>query len=258
MPDFTNIIYTEENSISWIQLNRPEKLNAFTKDMWEEFYETVELAKNSKTGVVVVSGVGRAFSAGDDIKAMYELKNKEEADNFFNTLLKVFESLLEIEKPMIGMVNGLAYGGGFEILLLMDVVIATKESKFALSEAKLGLIPPAALSFGYTILGIKQINRLSLIGEAIDVYEAQRIGLVDCIAEKDDLRNKTLEIAWKIISNATHSVQFIKKWSNTHKDKSKFIELINVLTMFSLDSNARKRMEDFVTKRKENEVGIFC
>ncbi|MGC9258032.1 enoyl-CoA hydratase/isomerase family protein, partial [Desulfurella sp.] len=256
--DFKNIIYTEENDISWIKLNRPEKLNAFTKNMWEEFYETVELAKNSKTGVVVVSGIGRAFSAGDDIQAMYELKNKEEAENFFNTLLKIFGSLLEIEKPAIGMVNGLAYGGGFEILLLMDVVIATKESKFALSEAKLGLIPPAALSFGYTILGIKQINRLSLIGEAIDAYEAQRIGLVDCITEKDDLRNKTLEIAWKIISNATHSVQFIKKWSNIYKDKSKFIELISELTMFSLNTNAKKRMEDFVTKRKENEIVIFC
>mgnify|MGYP001626416089 CR=1 FL=1 len=258
MVDFKNIIYTEENDISWIKLNRPEKLNAFTKNMWEEFYETVELAKNSKTGVVVVSGIGRAFSAGDDIQAMYELKNKKEAENFFNTLLKIFGSILEIEKPAIGMVNGLAYGGGFEILLLMDVVIATKESKFALSEAKLGLIPPVALSFGYTILGVKQINRLSLIGEAIDAYEAQRIGLVDCITEKDDLRNKTLEIAWKIISNATHSVQFIKKWSNTYKDKSKFIELVNELTTFSLNINAKKRMEDFVTKRKENEVGIFC
>ncbi|MEM0232381.1 MAG: enoyl-CoA hydratase/isomerase family protein, partial [Candidatus Methanomethyliaceae archaeon] len=85
---------------------------------------------------------------------------------------------MSIEKPLIGMVNGLAYGGGFEMLLLMDIVIATKDSKFALPEINLGLIPPIALSIGYSVLGLKQANRLALIGESIDSYEAQRIGLV--------------------------------------------------------------------------------
>lgn len=250
MLDFENIIYNEEDNISWIKLNRPEKLNALTKQMWEEFYESLDLAKKSDTQLIILTGIGRAFSAGDDIIAMHELKNEDEATQFFFTLLRSLESLLNIEKPVIGMVNGLAYGGGCEILLLADIVIATENSKFALPEIKLGLIPPIALSVGYAQLGIKQINRLALTGEAIDVYEAKSIGLVDYITSEDNLKNKTLKTAWTLLENAPYSIQFIKKWSNKCKIKFELNEAISELIKLSLKEESKKRMEGFINKHR--------
>ncbi|MGE4546259.1 MAG: enoyl-CoA hydratase/isomerase family protein [Desulfurella sp.] len=257
MSAFKNIIYIKESNITLIQFNRPNKLNSFTKEMWEEFYQSLELAKSNKTKLVVITGIGKAFSAGDDIPSMYELKTKEEALNFFHTLEKPFESLLDCEKPLIGMVNGLAYGGGCELLFFMDTIVAAKDSKFALPEAKLGLIPPIALSVGYNVLGIKQINRLALTGEAIDVYEAQRIGLVDYIVESDQLKNKTLEIAWKIISNSNQPTQFIKNLSNKHKFKVGLADIIEKLAVFSIDTESKQRMEAFINKKNETS-SIFC
>jgi enoyl-CoA hydratase/carnithine racemase len=96
---FKNIIYTEEDdNITWIQFNRPNKLNAFTKEMWEELYQSLELAKSNKTKLVVITGIGKAFSAGDDIPSMYELKTKEESLSFFRILEKSFKSLLDFKK----------------------------------------------------------------------------------------------------------------------------------------------------------------
>lgn len=255
---FKNIIYTEEDdNITWIQFNRPNKLNAFTKEMWEELYQSLELAKSNKTKLVVITGIGKAFSAGDDIPSMYELKTKEESLSFFRILEKPFKSLLDFKKPVIGMVNGLAYGGGCELLLFMDIVVSSKYSKFSLPEAKLGLIPPVALSVGYNVLGIKQINRLALTGEAIDVYEAQRIGLVDYIVESDKLKDKTLEIAWKTISNSNGPIQYIKSLSNKHKFKLELADIIEKLAVFSIDTESKQRMEAFINKKDETS-SIFC
>lgn len=255
---FKNIIYTEEDKITWIIFNRQNKLNAFTKEMWEELYQSLELARSNKTTMVILTGTGQAFSAGDDIPSMYELKTKEESLNFFYVLEKPFKSLLDFEKPVIGMVNGLAYGGGFELLLLMDIVIATTDSKFSLAETKLGLIPPIALSVGYNVLGIKQINRLALTGEVIDVYEAHRIGLVDFIVDSDQLKNSTLSIAWKIMSNAQQSTQFIKKRSNKIKIGSELAEMVKALSSLSIDKESKERMETFIRKKQKEEISIFC
>ncbi|OSS41252.1 Enoyl-CoA hydratase [Desulfurella amilsii] len=257
MPAFKNIIYTEEDNITWIQFNRPNKLNAFTREMWEELYQSLELAKGNKTTLVVVTGTGKAFSAGDDIPSMYKFKTKEESLNFFSILEKPFESLLDFEKPLIGMVNGLAYGGGCELLFFMDIIVAGKDSKFALPETKLGLIPPGALSVGYNVLGIKQINRLALTGEAIDVYEAQRIGLVDYIVEPDKLKDKTLEITRKILSNSKQPMQFIKRLSNKRRIKVELANMIEKLAAFSIEEESKQRMGAFINKKNETS-DIFC
>ncbi len=257
--EYKNIIYSTDENITQIKFNRPQKLNAFTKNMWEEFTQAINEANTNNTKLIIIYGDDRAFSAGDDIPSMYNLNNNDEAHEFFTTLEKSIYSLINTEKPLIGSVNGIAYGGGCEILLLMDIVIATKESKFALPEARLGLIPPIALTVGYNVIGLKQLNRLALIGEAIDVFEAQRIGLVDCVVENHQLKDKTFEIAWKIIANDYSAINFIKKWSNKHKLQlqKEVNEVIKNLSDLTLSSQSKIRMQSFIEKRQE-EISLFC
>ncbi len=109
------------------------------------------------------------------------------------------------------MVNGLAYGGGCEMLLCTDVNIASNKSTFALPEIKLGLIPPVALSIGYDLFGIKKLKRMALTGEAIDAYQAQDIGIVDYIVDENNLKSKTLEIISMILANAPNSIKSLKR-----------------------------------------------
>jgi enoyl-CoA hydratase/carnithine racemase len=258
MSGYTNINYDVDENITYIKFNRSEKLNALTKTMWEEFADALKKADKNNTKLIIISGNEKAFSSGDDIPSMFYLKDQEESINFFQRLENVANFLMDIKKPLIAQVSGIAYGGGFEILLFMDIVIASKDSKFALPEVKLGLIPPFALTVGLSTLGFKTINRLVLIGEAIDVFEAYNIGLVDYIVQTDQLKDKTLEIAWKIISNGPN-VSAVKKWSNKHKHKHKeeIKEIIKELSSLALSDQAKIRMQNFIDKKQER-ISLFC
>lgn len=95
---------------------------------------------SSDSRAIVITGNGRAFSSGDDIGSMTSLNDQREAEDFFNALLYAVDGLIYTNKPVIGAVNGLAYGGGCEILLFMDVVISTRSARFSIPEGRLGLI----------------------------------------------------------------------------------------------------------------------
>ncbi|MEM3833017.1 MAG: enoyl-CoA hydratase/isomerase family protein [Thermoprotei archaeon] len=249
MQNFTRVQYIVENKIGWILLNRPEKLNALDEETWKELHYISEFANNDNTQVVVITGTGRAFSAGDDILAMYSLNNINEAYKFFHTLLDTVLSLINMKKPLIAAVNGLAYGGGCELLLLADVVISVQDAKFAIPEGRIGLIPPIALSVGHNMIGLRHIARLILTGEPIDVYEAQRIGLVDYIVPNSQLKDKTIEIAQKIMLNGTQAIKTMRSWLS--KYRIEFIkDAIEELAKISITKEAKEGMKAFLEKRK--------
>lgn len=247
--NFTKILYSVEDNISWIILNRPEKLNALDKETWIELRYAAELANNDSTRVVVMTGVGRAFSAGDDILNMYSLNSIDEANEFFHALLDTVILFINMKKPFIAAVNGLAYGGGCELLLLADVVISVQSAKFAIPEGRIGLIPPIAISVGHSMLGLRHIARLILTGEPIDAYEAQRIGLVDYVVPDDQLKSKTIEIAQKIMLNGTQAVKIMRAWLGKHRIE--FIrDAIEELAKISITAEAKEGMKAFLEKRR--------
>jgi enoyl-CoA hydratase/carnithine racemase len=249
MDKFTRILYNIEDKITWIILNRPEKLNALDDETWRELYLASKLADNNETRVIVITGTGRAFSAGDDIHAMYSLSDMNQASKFFNTLLNTIISFINMKKPLVAAVNGLAYGGGCELLLLADIVISVPEAKFAIPEGRLGLIPPIALSIGYKTIGLRNISRLALTGEPINSYEAQRIGLVDYIVPAEQLKSKAIEIAQKIMLNGPHATQIIRSWLNKHRIEL-LKEAIEDLAKISITDEAKEGMRAFIEKRQ--------
>ncbi|MGC8949556.1 MAG: enoyl-CoA hydratase/isomerase family protein [Thermoprotei archaeon] len=249
MQNFTRIQYIVEDKIGWIVLNRPEKLNALDEETWKELHYASELANNDSTRVIVITGTGRAFSAGDDILAMYSLNNIDEAHKFFHTLLNTVLSFINMQKPFIAAVNGLAYGGGCELLLLADVVISAEDAKFAIPEGRIGLIPPIAISVGHTMIGLRHIARLILTGEPIDAYEAQKIGLVDYIVPNIQLKDKTIEIAQKIMLNGTQAIKTMRSWLSKHR--TEFIkDAIEELAKISITEEAKEGMKAFLEKRR--------
>ncbi|BFH73114.1 enoyl-CoA hydratase/isomerase family protein [Sulfurisphaera javensis] len=243
------MIYEKRNSVSWIIFNRPERLNALDKESWDSLAKYLKKANEDNTKAIVITGTGRAFSAGDDIYAMYELDNAEKAKEFFLTLYSAIEALIETEKPVICAVNGLAYGGGCEILLFCDVTVAVNSAKFSIPEAKLGLIPPMAVSIGPFALG-RKINRLILTGEAITAEEAKILGLIDYVVPDDKLYEEVNRVLSLIDQLDFYSIKTIKRWLK--KNKKLVEKAIMELALLSQTESAKRRMKEFIDSRKRS------
>lgn len=229
-------------------MNRPEKLNALDKESWSLLANHLGECNNDQSiSAIVLTGNGRAFSAGDDINAMLELKDQKDALDFFNTLYSAVESLVDLKKPLVCAVNGLAYGGGCEILLFCDIVIAVKDATFSIPEGRLGLIPPIAISLGYLILG-RSIARLALTGDSITAEEAKMIGLVDIVVANEDLLTEVERQLEKIKSIDRSSILTIKNW--LRDDKEKIRKAVMELALMALGNSAKEKMKEFMNRKR--------
>jgi enoyl-CoA hydratase/carnithine racemase len=242
----TKVLYHEEEGVSWITLNRPEKLNALDGEAWRLLGDALRRGNEADTIALVVSGSGRAFSSGDDIEAMLQADTPEKAEDFFNNLWYAVDSLFHVKKPVIGAVNGLAYGGGCELLFLMDVVVAVEGAKFSIPEGKLGLIPPMALTIGYRAMG-RPVAWLMLTSEVIDSLRAKELGLVDYVVKEGELREAVRGIVKKITGLDQMSIRVMKTWLS--RERQGIREAVRELTLMNLSKEARDRMRDFLERR---------
>ncbi|GAB6148471.1 enoyl-CoA hydratase/isomerase family protein [Stetteria hydrogenophila] len=237
--------------VYWVVLQRPEKLNALTKEAWLQL--AAELGKGcaSTARLVALRGEGRAFCTGDDIKAMYDFAGEDDAREFFESLRRAVDALASCRVPVAAVVHGYAYGGCAEILLLIDYVVGVKGAKIAAPEVSLGLIPPMLSPIGSFLLG-RRARWMALSGEPIDVDEARNIGLVDVVVEsvEDAVRHveEKASILDGVDANAvavTRRILFAPLLGFIEKSGS-FEELVKL----SLTPQAKARMEAFLKRRK--------
>lgn len=248
---FKRIKYAVESGVAWIVLDRPEKLNALDKTAWEELKQAFSKAsRDDSVKCVVFTGSGRAFSSGDDIKEMYSLESKREAEAFFKEVIG--EAILEIlncEKPIVMAVNGLAYGGGFEILLLADIVIAREDAQFSTPEIKLGLIPPLMASLGPLTIGLKRALTLSLTSKRLTAREALKIGIVDYVVSRREFEEFIRETCKQLVSLSEPALKSLKKLFNEWKKKFLTLKPLEELAALAVSREARANMERFLEKR---------
>ncbi|EZQ02000.1 MULTISPECIES: enoyl-CoA hydratase/isomerase family protein [Acidianus] len=240
------IKYEIQGDVAWITLDREEKLNSFDEKHWYDLGNYIRKS-NGEALALVLTGKGRSFSAGDDIFAMLSIENEEKSRNFFSSLSYAINSILSLEIPFISVVNGIAYGGGCEILLLSDIVIASTNSRFSIPEGRLGLIPPMALAFGENLIG-RSIRRLAITGEEIGSEEARLLGIVDYVVPEDKLYEKVDHVLSMIKKMSPNSIRVMKKWFRLNS--SNLEKTIYDLTRMVLDDDAIKRMKDFTLRKK--------
>ncbi len=223
---YKTVEYEKRHYYAIVTMARPDKLNALNEDMWKELKEAFEKAsKDSDVRVVVVAGKGRAFSAGDDIAVMGSWKSFIDGVEFFEKVAMPYVKLLaEYEKPTISLVDGIAFGGGMEINLLFDVVVATENARFAIPEGLIGAIPPIASSLGFIELG-KRIAYYALTGEEMDAEEAKELGLVDLIVPSEQINDVAIELVDKICRVSPLAAKAIKSTMNSIRSSYRsFIE----------------------------------
>ncbi|MBS7636825.1 enoyl-CoA hydratase/isomerase family protein [Candidatus Bathyarchaeota archaeon] len=244
-------LYEEKDSIAWITLNRPEVLNALNRKLWRELYENLNRAENSgNIRTVVITGAGRAFCAGDDIKEVFNLKTSEEFQTFFlNFAAPTIAKLVSMSKPVIAAVNGLAYGGGCEIAMLCDLVVASKNATFAVPEALIGAIPPVAAVIGAFVVGRLNASWMMLTGEPITAEEAKRIGLVNEVVPHEELLSTAEKMAKATMRAAPSSIKAIKRLTSLNFDQEKLKKAVEELINIVQTEEGREGHRAFMEKR---------
>ena len=198
------------NKVVLVTLNRPEALNALNDELRNEFLDKVlPLEKNSNTQCIVLTGSEKAFAAGADIK---EMSTKNYMENYYNDMLSDWEKFSKMRIPKIAAVNGFALGGGCELAMMCDLIIAGKSAKFGQPEIKLGVIPGMGGSQRLTkIIGKSKAMDMILTGRMMNADEAERSGLVTRVIEDDNLIEEALSMATTIASYGKASVMMARE-----------------------------------------------
>jgi enoyl-CoA hydratase/carnithine racemase len=198
--------------IAVITLARPEKLNAITAEMLDGLLDAIELVGASESmGAAVLTGRGRAFSAGGDITAMAGMDEAEFRDTIAR-YMRVAAAFRDCPKPIIAAVHGYALAGGFELALLCDVRFAARGTKFGLPDTPLGLSPTSGMTWLLPrVVGLGRAMYLTLDAEPFDADEAERIGLVSRVVEPDALLAEAEAFAHKLAGYPRVGVEWTKR-----------------------------------------------
>jgi enoyl-CoA hydratase len=218
--EFKYIIYEKNEGVATITLNRPEALNAFSKDVVEEILHALEDVKTDEAvRVVVLTGAGeKAFSAGADIKAMVGMTALKARElSFMGEKLCV--GLENLEKPVIAAINGYALGGGLEVAMSCDLRIAAENAKMGQTEINIGLIPGWGGTQRLTrLVGMTKAKELVFTGRIIDAKTAEQIGIVNMVVPADKFRETVSQFAKDLASKAPVALKVAKALINKGSD----------------------------------------
>ncbi len=248
----------KEEGILTITLNNPKTLNALDYQMLSEIEKAFAIAEEDKgVRVVVITGEGKAFVAGADIKAM-SVMDAQEASAFGKKGAQLFRKIETLNKPVIAAVNGFALGGGCELAMACDIRIASQKAKFGQPEVGLGITP----GFSGTqrlprIVGIGKAKELIFSGNIIGAEEAGKIGLADQVVEPDELMNRSLELAKKIAQNSAAAVSLSKQAINLglQADMDTAIDIeVSLFALCFAGRDQKEGMNAFLEKRTPDFV----
>jgi len=206
-----------ENKIAYIKLNRPEVFNSFNREMALRLQDTLDDCEaNNDVRAIVLTGNGKAFCAGQDLK---EVTSPELNPGFKKILEEHYNPIIlrirNIEKPIIGAVNGVAAGAGANIALACDVVIANEKASFIQAFSLIGLIPDSAGTFFLPrLIGFQKASALAMLGDKVSAKEAERLGMIYKYVPSDEFEDAINKIALKMANMPTKALGLIKKTFN--------------------------------------------
>lgn len=213
------ILLERTDEVLSIKLNRPERLNAFTREMYVALDEVVSrAATDPELRVIVITGAGRAFSTGGDLKQHLERRRRREKWDpveYIRPSNHAFETLLNIDKVVIAVVNGLAYAAGLIITLCADIVIASERALFCVPEARSGRAEPWTATLLPSRVGRQRAAAMVLTGQPIDAESALVAGLVHTIARQGELRSETEKVVRSVLMGAPIAQRFYLKMLNS-------------------------------------------
>jgi enoyl-CoA hydratase/carnithine racemase len=241
------------DGIATLTFRREERLNALDRQTFAELAAAAEsLERDSAVQVVVMTGAGKAFVAGADINEYLDISITDYV-NFQRLGRLAYDRWERLAKPVIAAVNGYALGGGFEFVLIADIVIASERARFGLPECKLGLLPGGGGTQRLTrLVGRNKAKELLMTGDFIDAPEAHRLGIVNRVVPPEKLMETARELAMTIIGRAPLAVQMAKQLVNDGLDASLATAITQEMGMTATlygTEDAREGIAAFMDKR---------
>ncbi len=243
------IIYQKEDGIAWLRLNRPEVLNAISPALLSEMKDALEEAgRDDEVGVVVLTGEGRAFSAGVDLKSLGD--RKLEGGRVGPVLdvpaREVIDAIQAMPKVVIAMVNGYCFTGALELVLACDLIVAAEEAKLGDTHTRWGIRPSWGMSQRLPqMIGVLKAKELSFTADTIAGREAGRIGLVNMAVPAEKLEATVKELAQKILGNSREALAACKYLYNRSQGD-------RLATGLKLEAES-----DFIIADTEERLGQF-
>lgn len=203
------VLYQKKHNVATLTLNRPKRLNAITRDLINGLIAQLKKAKQDQSvHAVILTGAGRAFCAGEDLKETSAGKSFEHWIAETEGLQEVQRVVMDLGKPLIAAVRGYALGGGCEFALSCDIRIAAEDARFGFPETEVGLtITTAGTKLLAQIVGLGKAKELVFTGDFIDAREAMGIGLANRVVPAESLMDEALEMAGRIAEKSPLSLK---------------------------------------------------
>jgi len=252
--NYKTILLEKKNGYATVRLNRPREMNAISKEMRYELYEAfTQLEGAPEVKTIILTGGEYIFSAGMDIKEMTHL-SREEGDEFLDSMMRYLKKIYSCKKPVIAAVGGIALGGGFNLVTVCDLVVASESAIFCHPELKFGFNP---FFFPLSqIVGINKAKEIVMLGEPIGANEALKIGLVNKVAPPE----KFMEIAENMAAElATRSAKALEELKNIcsivpRMDKMAALDIESSICSLLFARDERKaQMEEVLSRQLQRK-----
>lgn len=257
----SSILIKIENKIAYIALNRPEVFNSFNREMALLLQKTLtDCEKDSNVRAIVLSGNGKAFCAGQDLK---EVTDPELNPGFRKILEEHYNPIIQkirtIEKPIIGAVNGVAAGAGANIALACDIVVSSEHASFIQAFSKIGLIPDSAGTFFLPrLIGFQKASALMMLGDKVSAQEALDLGMIYKVFSAETFEEEVNKLAITLANMPTKALGLTKRLLNQSMSNNlnEQLALESDLQIEASSSNDYKEgVTAFVEKRKPEFKG---
>lgn len=255
MSNWSNIVVEEGEGWAMLTLSRPKVLNALNHELLKELNEAIAwVEQNEAIRVLIITGAGeKAFVAGADITELRQVESAHTAEQLSRFGQAIFSRIEQLPKPVIMAVNGYALGGGCELAMSGDVILASENARFGQPEVNLGVIP----GYGGTqrlarAIGTRMAKYLCMTGEMITAVEALRVGLVQKVLPAEELLPSAKQLAQQLAQKAPFALTYIKKSIQHGMDVDLETSLRLEASYFGLSFDTEDRMEGmdaFIEKR---------
>lgn len=256
-----SIIKEIKDKTAYLTLNRPEVFNSFNREMALLLQKELDAAENNpEVRAIVITGNGKAFCAGQDLK---EVTSPELNPGFKKILEEHYNPIIsrirKIEKPVIGAINGVAAGAGANIALACDVVIASDKASFIQAFSKIGLVPDSAGTFFLPrLIGFQKASALMMLGDKVSAEDAEKLGMVYKVVSSENFSEEVKNIAITMANMPTKALGLTKRLLNQSLQNS-LQEQLNLESKLQIESaqseDYAEGVDAFVNKRKPNFIG---
>lgn len=214
--EFSNVIYEKKDGVARITLNRADVLNALDAKTLEELGAAAEDINNDiSVRVVVITATGRAFCTGADLAGVASVPEGKPRDYFLRLWNKTFTAIENISVPTIAAIQGMAYAGGMELVMVCDLAIAAEDAKLSDQHANRGLVPAGGATQRLPrLIGIRKAKELLFTGDRISPGEAERLGLVNKVVPAEKLEEATNELVANLLSKSPMAAKAVKRLVN--------------------------------------------